>query len=125
MDAVNINEARFKRALAEEMPGLSWSVDGTQDMLNLRFSIQVRSGIEMFVNEQQGFEHVMVLAERVRQEALVKTGANRIVEAANQQAEQYRLENVRLGRRLQDSDEEIKALKARIVDLQDTIGEDL
>lgn len=125
MPIVSINEDRFRKALFDEMPGLAMTVDDHRDMLNLRFTIVARSGLEMFVNEEHAQEAVRVLAERVRQDALVKTGANRIVEAANQQAEQYRQENVRLARILQDREDDIKTLKARITDLQDQIGEEL
>jgi hypothetical protein len=123
MGTVNIHEDRFKRALEKEFPGISYSVDGKLDMLNLRLSFRVSSSIETFYNEQQGYEHIAHLADRLRQDALVKTGASRIVEAANAQAEQYRQENVRLARSLQERDDKIKILKARVADLQDEIAE--
>lgn len=122
---ININEERFRSALRTELPGLAFMLDGSQDMLDLRFTFRVSSGFEMFVNEQAGHEQVRILAERLRQDVLVKTGASRIVQAANDQAEQYRLENVRLSRSLQDREQEVRDLKARIVDMQDQIGEQL
>lgn len=122
---VNIREARFRQALFEEFPGIHFKLEDHVDMLSLWFSFQVKSGTDVFVNEADGFEAVAVLAERVRQEALVKTGAARQVRAANDQAEQYRQENVRLARMVQDRDEAIRDLKARITDLQDQIGENI
>lgn len=122
---VNINERRFRQALLEELPGLIVSVDEIRDMLDLRFQFRVTHHYDNFVNEDAALAQVQVLAERLRQEALTKTGASRIVQAATEQAEQYRLENVRMGRMIQDRDEQIKDLKARITDLQDQISETL
>lgn len=132
MTITSINDDRFRKALADEMPGLAWSVYANEDMLNLRFSFRVSSQMEYFVTDEQTYDQVKILAERVRQEALVKTGASRIVQAANDQAEQYRLENSRLSQLLQDRNEEITGLKAQIGDiksqvtyLQEQIGEEL
>jgi len=118
---VNINEHRFREALAREFPGLMHSTDEF-DMLNLRFTVNVKSSIENYVNADTAYEQVGVLAERLRQDTLVKTGAARIVQAANAQAEQYRIENAKLVQMVADRDDRIVTLKARIADLQDSIA---
>lgn len=117
---VNINEHRFRQALFDEMPGLMVSIEDSS-MLDLRFQFRVTSSYDNWPSEEVAFEQVRLLAERIRQEVLTKTGASRIVRAANEQAEQYRLENVRMERMIQDRDEQIKNLRARITELQDQI----
>lgn len=125
MSHVSIQEDRFRQALFNELPGLAYMYDSSIDMLDLRFTFRVTHGLELLRTEAEAYEQVKLLAERLRQEVLVKTGASRIVQAANDQAEQYRQENVRMGRMLQERDDAIKELKARITDLQDQLTEEL
>lgn len=123
MGITNINNDKFRDALAREMPGLSVMIDGSTDMMELRFYFKVSSTMESFYDSESAYERVKVLAERVKQEALVKTGAFRTVQAANEQAEQYRQDNLRLSHMVQDRDEQIRNLNQRIRDLQDQIAE--
>lgn len=124
MNYVNINSSQYREALREEMPGLDYLIDDRTDMTELRFTFTVRHGMEYAVNDAQAREQVKVLAERMRQDVLVKTGANRRIRAAEDQAEQYRLENLRMAQMIAERDARIKTLNDQISEYLTDVAEE-
>lgn len=122
---VNINEARFQEALIREMPGLESYILSTPSIadLELSLSLRVTTPYENFVNEEHALEQIQLIAERLRRDVLTKTGADRLVRAASEQAEQAEQEKARLRRLLDDRNGQILELTRRISFLEDQLSD--